>query len=152
MSNRIPAPTLTAYQSTLDELSRDAGFCAQIAEVVSALGLERAPLPRGMLYTCDALRNAVALSLTTLRLCARRSTRGKSDYYWKHQAERLSRLAGQSEYVPRAAMLIAAKIEGVPIRNFAIVPQDEDDSSAIPSGMLGADPTAAWRKLDSLRR
>lgn len=138
------APDESTYHRVLNEIAADGDLDHHIAAAVTELGLEQCALPIDGGYAGQEFRDAVVLAIATLRLIARYKSTGASDYWWKHQAESLSGRFGESQYVPRGAMITAARIENVQIFEFQLVRQPNGEH--YPRCSLRAGPIAAWRK------
>lgn len=144
----MPADLSTdVFRQALADASATDELDAKIAASVATRGLQRCPLPyhHEVGYDDPEFREAVVLCVATLRMIARKKRRGvtdASDYYWKHQAESMSAKFGERQYVPRAAMIIAADIEGIDVFEYHQKPQS--NGGYTPSGSLAVVPVAAW--------
>ena len=138
------APDNETYLRTLSDIAADHELEARIATAVLEFGLAQCPLPVDGGYDGDSFRDAVILCVTTLRLTSRHKPAGASAHWWVKQAVALSGMFGDPASVPRAAMIVAAHIEGIEVTEFqvAVAP----GGVLRPSCSLAVGPTNAWAK------
>ena len=134
----MTVPDEVTYRQTLDEVAAITDLNARIAEAVAEYGLTNYPLPTGEKYDGGGFREAVVLSITTLRLVSRRTRNGASAHWWMLRAEALSSKFGAHLYLPNASMLAAAHIEGIGIFELVV------DKHGLRCS-LAVGPIAGWR-------